>query len=180
MTGFYFYEQFASLCMVGYSPVLGPEAGGTNVTLKLSGTIDATHDNYSCKFGTTVVYGHSFAYTSDGYPTITCTAPSGSAGTVDLRFSLNGKQYSRCAARWPPLLRRRECARLPTAWEPERWLVEPVCKVEVLLYCLLQYLPAIPPLPAEWNLRTRSSFPCNLHPLQNRSTSRDGLGVWRA
>ena len=39
------------LCMIAVSPAVGPESGGTAVTLQLAGQIFPGHTDFYCKFG---------------------------------------------------------------------------------------------------------------------------------
>jgi len=43
------------LCMIAISPAVGPESGGTAVTLQLAGQVHPGHTTFFCKFGEEVV-----------------------------------------------------------------------------------------------------------------------------
>jgi hypothetical protein len=95
--------EWTALCIAASTPLVGPEAGGTVVTLKLAGDVPSNHQRFFCKFDDEVVVGTTFHYTDDdGSAAFMCEAPAGS-GTVTVTFSLNGVDYSDGGALLPPL-----------------------------------------------------------------------------
>ena len=93
-------EQVNELCMTAVSPAVGPNYGGTVVTVKLAGIIPEGQETFFCKFGATTVMADSFYYADDLTPSIVCTAPEyGSGpGAVELKISLDGVTFTQSGA----------------------------------------------------------------------------------
>lgn len=51
-------QAIMQLCMIAISPAVGPESGGTAVTLQLAGQIFPGHTDFYCKFGSQVAATH--------------------------------------------------------------------------------------------------------------------------
>jgi len=83
--------------MIAAAPLLGPDTGGTEVSLLLSGSIDKPHlKNLFCKFGPLVVEVSSFQVLSSSQAIqIVCVAPP-RAGPQDvpIHISLDGNLFS--------------------------------------------------------------------------------------
>jgi hypothetical protein len=47
-------QAIMQLCMIAISPAVGPESGGTAVTLQLAGQVFPGHTEFYCKFGSQV------------------------------------------------------------------------------------------------------------------------------
>ncbi|KAK3278772.1 hypothetical protein CYMTET_13318 [Cymbomonas tetramitiformis] len=87
-----------SVCVVGISPTVGLENGGTTVTLQVAGEI-LPHQApaLSCQFGTQTVRAVSVLRTSSGDSVIKCIAPPRyptNLRTVAVRLSLDGVLFT--------------------------------------------------------------------------------------
>jgi hypothetical protein len=86
------------LCMIAVSPAVGPESGGTAVTLQLAGQIHPGHELFYCAFGSTIVQAVNH-YTLPGSESIAivCMAPpqtSADGREVMVKLSLDGALFS--------------------------------------------------------------------------------------
>jgi len=88
------------MCVIAVAPLVGPEGGGTHVTLLLSGSIDPQHTMFYCAFGDEIVPALSHAFRPAGAAlAMTCAAPpSDGADDVVLSFSLDGAMFSPAGA----------------------------------------------------------------------------------
>ena len=88
------------MCVIAAAPVVGPEDGGTQVTLLLSGQIEPDHTMFYCRFGDQTVPALSHSFLPQGSSlAMTCQAPP-SDGDEDvlLSFSLDGSLFSAAGA----------------------------------------------------------------------------------
>lgn len=73
------------MCLIAAAPVVGPEEGGTQVTLLLSGQIEPDHTMFYCRFGDQVVPALTHRYLPQSASlAMTCQAPP-SDGEEDVR-----------------------------------------------------------------------------------------------
>eukprot|EP00854_Cymbomonas_tetramitiformis_P001311 gene1311-1899_t len=88
-----------SICIVGMSPVMGHDLGGSLVTLHISGQLAADWaPSIACRFGAEVVAASSVVAGSGGSSTLVgCVAPPRPAHaprSVTVRLTLDGERYS--------------------------------------------------------------------------------------
>ncbi|KAK3276682.1 hypothetical protein CYMTET_15267 [Cymbomonas tetramitiformis] len=86
------------VCIVGSSPAIGPEEGGTRVTLHLAGQLSPRlAPRVGCQFGSRVTPVVSVETGSDGTATVECLSPPwrpDQPHTVAVRLTLDGREFT--------------------------------------------------------------------------------------
>ncbi|KAK3256637.1 hypothetical protein CYMTET_34233, partial [Cymbomonas tetramitiformis] len=89
-------QPILQICAIALSPSIGPETGGTQVSVLLSGVLSSGHEVVYCKFGKQVVLASKFRVMSGSQSlSIACIAPPRDDDRdVTLHISLDGKLFS--------------------------------------------------------------------------------------